>query len=100
MYMYNYAYMEKVCHFCGNVIQDKKVIEILETPIIEWGMSKRVNNALLRGGIDTVEKMMTKTPKELLRLRNLGKVCFREVIEKLEQMRFAGSTDRACSRQG
>ena len=92
--------MEKVCHFCGNTIKDKAVLEILETPIVNLGFSKRVRNALMRAEIDSLEKLLTYTDKDLLRLRNFGKFCLSEINEKIGYMRFAGSTDRACSRQG
>ena len=70
------------------------------TPI-ESLFAGRVRNALLRGGIDTIEKLLTCNDDDLMRLRNFGLFCLRDVNEKLGYLRVnAGSTARACSRQG
>lgn len=53
-------------------------IELLE-------FSARTQNALKRAGIETIGKLLTKSDKELLEIRNLGEVCILEIDDKLNQ---------------
>ena len=47
-------------------------------------LSIRSENCLLRGGVQTIGDLMSRTRAELLKIRNLGKISLREIEEKLE----------------
>jgi len=46
-------------------------------------LSVRTMNCLRRGGITTVGELVSKRPKDLLKLRNFGQKSFQEIQEKL-----------------
>lgn len=56
---------------------------LLAMPVgdIEW--SVRTSLALERGGITTVGDLVSLTPEQLLRIKNFGRKCLREVEEEL-----------------
>lgn len=58
----------------------------LDTNIEDLDLSVRSYNCLKRAGINTVENLVSMTEEEMLKVRNLGKKSFDEVIEKLEGM--------------
>jgi DNA-directed RNA polymerase subunit alpha len=43
-------------------------------------------NCLRRDGIATVGELVSKKPKELIRLRNFGQKSFREIEERLKEI--------------
>jgi DNA-directed RNA polymerase subunit alpha len=47
-------------------------------------LSIRSENCLLRGGVQTIGDLMSRSRAELLKIRNLGKISLREIEEKLE----------------
>jgi len=47
-------------------------------------LSIRSENCLLRGGVQTIGDLMSRTKAELLKIRNLGKISLREIEEKLD----------------
>lgn len=49
-------------------------------------LSVRTMNCLRRSGISTVGELISKKPKELLKLRNFGQKSFREIEERLKEM--------------
>ena len=54
--------------------------------IEELDLSVRSSNCLRRAGINTVEDLTNKTEDELLKVRNLGRKSFEEVINKLDSL--------------
>ena len=54
--------------------------------IEELNLSVRSYNCLKRAGIDTVEDMITRTEKDMIRVRNLGKTGIDEIKSKLLEM--------------
>ena len=58
--------------------------KILSMTIEELDLSIRSFNCLKRAGINTVDELISKTPEEMMRVRNLGKKSLEEVIVKLE----------------
>jgi len=66
---------------------NNKEIEILleqkkdqQTPLEILDLSVRSYNCLCRAGIDTVEKLIQRSEKELFEVRNLGRNGFEEVV--------------------
>ncbi len=59
--------------------------DILEKPIQFLGLSKRSENCLLHEGIDTIGKLIEKTPEDLLNIRSFGERSLIEVVDKLAQ---------------
>ncbi len=57
---------------------------VLLRSIKDLELSIRSENCLLRGGIQTIGDLMSRTKAELLKIRNLGKISLREIEEKLE----------------
>ncbi len=57
---------------------------ILMRSIKDLELSIRSENCLLRGGVQTIGDLMSRSRSELLKIRNLGKISLREIEEKLE----------------
>ena len=55
-------------------------------PVEQLDLSVRTMNCLRRSGIATVGELISKKPKELLRLRNFGQKSFHEIEEQLKEM--------------
>lgn len=60
--------------------------KVMEMTIEELDLSVRSSNCLRRAGINTVEDLTNKTEEELLKVRNLGRKSFEEVLNKLESL--------------
>ena len=65
--------------------EDKKE-KVLEMSIEELELSVRSFNCLKRAGIATVEDLANKTETDMLKVRNLGKKSFDEVVAKLHSL--------------
>jgi DNA-directed RNA polymerase subunit alpha len=63
-------------------IQDK----VLEMTIEELDLSVRSFNCLKRAGIITVADLISTTEEEMMKVRNLGRKSFEEVIKKMNDM--------------
>ncbi len=50
-------------------------------PIAEYSFSARIEKCLQSTGITTVNQLAQKTETDLLRIRNLGKTCIKEIKE-------------------
>ena len=55
-------------------------------PVDQLDLSVRTMNCLRRSGITTVGDLISKKPKELLKLRNFGQKSFHEIEERLKGM--------------
>jgi DNA-directed RNA polymerase alpha subunit len=57
--------------------------ELIDTngarPIAEYNFSARIDKCLQLAGITTIEQLAQKTETDLLRIRNLGKTCIKEI---------------------
>ena len=60
--------------------------EALEMSIEELELSVRSFNCLKRAGINTVQELTSKTPDEMMRVRNLGRKSLEEVLAKLKEL--------------
>ena len=60
--------------------------KVLEMSIDELELSVRSFNCLKRAGIDTVEELTSKTPDDMMKVRNLGRKSLEEVLEKLKEL--------------
>ncbi len=65
--------------------EDEKV-KALEMNIDELELSVRSFNCLKRAGINTVEELISKTPEDMMKVRNLGRKSLEEVLEKLKEL--------------
>lgn len=65
----------------------------LEITIEELDLSVRTFNCLKRAGINTVEDMISLSCEDMMRVRNLGKRSFDEVISKLAELGYELSHD-------
>ena len=54
--------------------------------IDELELSVRSYNCLKRAGINTVEELISKSPEDMMKVRNLGKKSLDEVLEKLKEL--------------
>lgn len=75
----------------GPVTSKKKEILGIESEILSrrtdrLGLSMRSANCLRRAGIMTVGELISKTERDVMRIRNLGKKSFIEVKERLRQL--------------
>ena len=71
------------------VMSEKKNDEkekVLEMNIDELELSVRSYNCLKRAGINTVEELISKSPEDMMKVRNLGKKSLDEVLEKLKEL--------------
>ena len=58
----------------------------LEMTIEELELSVRSYNCLKRAGINTVEELCSKTPEDMMKVRNLGRKSLEEVLGKLKEL--------------
>ncbi|MCL1831405.1 MAG: DNA-directed RNA polymerase subunit alpha [Oscillospiraceae bacterium] len=68
--------------------EDKSKDKILEMTIEDLDLSVRSFNCLKRAGINTVDDLISKSPEDMMKVRNLGKKSFDEVREKLVSLGF------------
>ena len=68
--------------------------QILTKTIGDLDLSVRSFNCLKRAGINTVGDLISKSPEEMMRVRNLGKKSLEEVIAKLEEYGLSFTMDR------
>ncbi len=72
-----------------NVLCEKEVEEkekVLEMTIEELDLAPRSRNCLKRAGINTIQELVMKSEDELLKIRNLGNVSLKDILEKLKEM--------------
>ncbi len=60
--------------------------KVLEMNIDELELSVRSYNCLKRAGINTVEELCSKTPDDMMKVRNLGRKSLEEVLAKLKEL--------------
>ena len=66
--------------------EESKKEKVLEMSIEELELSVRSFNCLKRASIATVEDLTKKTESEMMKVRNLGKKSFDEVVAKLHSL--------------
>ena len=66
----------------------KNVDERYNHPIHELELSIRSENCLLRGGIQTIGDLVTRSRDDLLKIRNLGRKSLTEIEEKIAAFGF------------
>ncbi len=59
---------------------------VLDMNIDELELSVRSYNCLKRAGINTVAELCSKTPDDMMKVRNLGKKSLEEVLAKLKEL--------------
>lgn len=67
-------------------VEDDEKEKVLEMTVEELDLSVRSYNCLKRASIDTVDELISKTPEDMMQVRNLGKKSLEEIIEKLEEL--------------
>ena len=67
---------------------DKSKDKILEMTIEDLDLSVRSFNCLKRANINTVDDLISKSPEDMMKVRNLGKKSFEEVRAKLQSLGF------------
>ena len=73
----------------GESMLDSKISvseNIKEQPIEDFDFSVRSYNCLKRAGINTIGDLLNKTNDEMLKLRNLGKKSYEEIMGKLDSL--------------
>lgn len=71
---------------------DDEAQKVMEMNIDELELSVRSYNCLKRAGINTVEELCSKTPDEMMKVRNLGRKSLDEVLAKLKDLGLSLST--------
>ena len=66
--------------------EDNEKEKVLEMNIDELELSVRSFNCLKRAGINTVEELTSKTPDDMMKVRNLGRKSLEEVLAKLKEL--------------
>ncbi len=66
--------------------EDDPKQKALERSIDDLELSVRAYNCLKRAGINTVSDLVGKSENEMLKIRNLGKKSFKEVVDKVKEM--------------
>ena len=72
--------------------QDDGKEKVLEMNIDELELSVRSYNCLKRAGINTVQELCSKTPEDMMKVRNLGRKSLEEVLAKLKELNLSLST--------
>lgn len=62
--------------------------KVLEMNIDELELSVRSYNCLKRAGINTVSELTSKTPEDMMKVRNLGRKSLEEVLAKLRELKL------------
>lgn len=68
--------------------------EKFNMPIEQMDLSVRTMNCLRRSGITSVGELVSKRPKDLLKLRNFGQKSFREIEERLKGLGLSLAGDK------
>ena len=68
---------------------EKEPDTVLKMTIEELDLSVRSFNCLKRAGVNTVSDLVTKTPDEMMKVRNLGKKSLEEVLAKIDSLGFS-----------
>ena len=66
--------------------EDDEKEKVLVMSIDELELSVRSYNCLKRAGINTVEELCSKTPDDMMKVRNLGRKSLEEVLAKLKEL--------------
>ncbi len=69
--------------------EDDEKSKVLEMNIDELELSVRSYNCLKRAGINTVQELCSKTPDDMMKVRNLGRKSLEEVLAKLKDLGLA-----------
>ncbi len=69
-------------------VEDTGKEKALEMTIEELDLSVRAFNCLKRAGVNTVGDLASKSPEEMMKIRNLGKKSLEEVIAKIQSLGF------------
>ena len=69
-----------------SVQEDNEKEKVMEMNIDELELSVRSYNCLKRAGINTVEELCSKTPEDMMKVRNLGRKSLEEVLAKLKEL--------------
>ena len=80
----------------GEIMVEKGDIgkeKVLEMTIEELDLSVRSFNCLKRAGINTVEDLTNKSEEDMMKVRNLGRKSWEEVIAKLDSLGVALSSN-------
>jgi DNA-directed RNA polymerase subunit alpha len=89
-----------------NLSENAKTAEIMTKPeengpkqamqmsIDELELSVRSFNCLKRANINTVEELCSKTPEDMMKVRNLGRKSLEEVLEKLKELGLSLNTSK------
>ena len=67
-------------------VENDEKEKVLEMNIDELELSVRSYNCLKRAGINTVEELCSKTPEDMMKVRNLGRKSLEEVLAKLSEL--------------
>ena len=67
-------------------VEDKKDTQSTDMSIDELELSVRSYNCLKRANINTVKELCSKTPDEMMKVRNLGRKSLEEVLAKLKEL--------------
>lgn len=71
-----------------NQIESKGLVN-KDYNIYELNLSIRATNCLVRGNVDTLEKLVKYTLNgKILKVRNLGKKCYFEILNKLQELKI------------
>lgn len=73
--------------------EDGQKEKILVMSIDELDLSVRSYNCLKRAGISTVEDLVNKTEEDMMKVRNLGRKSLEEVLNKMEALGLALSSN-------
>jgi len=68
---------------------DDEKEKVLEMNIDELELSVRSYNCLKRAGINTVQELCSKTPEDMMKVRNLGRKSLEEVLAKLKELNLS-----------
>ena len=66
--------------------EEKEKEKVLVMSIDELELSVRSYNCLKRAGINTVEELTNKSQEDMMKVRNLGRKSFEEVLAKLKEL--------------
>ena len=72
--------------------EDDEKGKVMAININELELSVRSYNCLKRAGINTVQELCSKTPDEMMKVRNLGRKSLDEVLAKLKELGLSLNT--------
>lgn len=91
--------VKDIHNYALQILKNTNSIYSGDMPIENLELSVRAYNCLKRAGIDTVGDLLLMTKEDLIKIRNLGKKPFEEILQRLDSMGLSLSPNDSVKKQ-